>query len=97
MAEFDTVDALLNDIKVSTDANAAAVATQSTKIDAAATRLQGIIDTLKASNGMTGDQLTALATKATAIKADIDTSTTALDDEVSRLEATGVDPNNPTP
>lgn len=97
MAEFDTVDALLNDIKVSTDANAAAVSTQSTKIDAASTRLQALIDTLKASNGMTGEQLTALANKAAAIKADIDSSTTSLDDEVAKLEATGVDPNNPTP
>jgi len=97
MAEFETVDALLNDIKASTDANAAAVSAQSVKIDAASVRLQGIIDTLRQSSGMTGDQLTALANKTAAIKTDIDASTTSLDDEVARLEATGVDPNNPTP
>ena len=97
MAEFDTVDALLNDLKVSTDANAAAVAVQGGKIDAASARLQLLIDTLKASGGMTGEQLTALAVKAAGIKADIDAASTSLDDEVAKLEATGVDPNNPTP
>ena len=97
MAQFDTVDALLNDIKAATDANAAAISTQGGKIDAASARLQALIDTLKQSGGMTGEQLTALANKAATIKTDIDTASSALNDEVARLEATGVDPNNPTP
>ena len=97
MGEFTTVDAMLTDIRVSTDANAASVAAQGAKIDTASVRLQALIDLLKQSGGMTGAELDALAAKAAAIKADIDAASTGLDDEVAKLEATGVDPNNPTP
>jgi len=97
MGEFTTVDAMLTDIRVSTDANAASVAAQGAKIDTASVRLQALIDLLKQSSGMTGAELDALAAKAAAIKADIDAASTGLDDEVAKLEATGVDPNNPTP
>jgi len=97
MGEFTTVDAMLTDIRVSTDANAASVAAQGAKIDTASVRLQALVDLLKQSSGMTGAELDALAAKAAAIKADIDAASTGLDDEVAKLEATGVDPNNPTP
>lgn len=109
--EFDTVDALLEDVKQATDQNAEAVEAQTTAIndqgtaiDGESSRLDVMIAELRNSNGMTGAELNAVAEKAASIKANISaakakivTSTTALNDEVERLKAVGVDPANPTP
>lgn len=98
MGQFETVSALLDDIKTATDANAAAIAEVGVKIDANGMRLQEVIDALRgATGGMTAEQLAALADKAAAIKGELAETSTALEDEVAKLEATGADPDNPTP
>ena len=97
MAEFEDMDALLNDIKVSTDAQAVTLGNVGTALDGQSVRLQELIDALKAGGAMTPEQKAALAAKAASIKGAVDAASASLDDEVTRLEQTGVDPDNPTP
>ena len=95
--EFNDVNAMLDDIKVSTDAGALRLGAVGVAITAQAARLQSVIDVLKQSGGMTATEKAALAAKVTEIKSGIEATNISLDDEVAILEATGVDPANPTP
>jgi hypothetical protein len=97
MAEFEDVDALLNDIKVSTDAQAVKLAAVGTELAAQGIRLQALVDELGTPGGLTPEQLAALAAKAAEIKGAVDAASSSLDDEVATLQATGVDPDDPTP
>ncbi len=97
MAEFDDMNALLDDIKTATDANAEHLGEIGVSLTAQAARLQEIIDALRAGGAMTPEQKAALATKAQSIKTAVEAATSSLDDEKALLEQTGVDPNNPTP
>ena len=96
MNEFETMDALLNDIKEATDANAVRLTEVGVIVDAQSVRLQEIVDALR-SGALTAAQAAALATKAASIKSTVDGASASLDDEVTRLQNTGVDPSNPTP
>lgn len=96
--EFNDMKALLNDIKVSTDASAARLTNVGSQIDVQMQRLTDLIAALKAAgSGMTAAEKAELVTDAEAIKASLANASGSLDDEVTRLTETGVDPVDPTP
>lgn len=95
--QFNTVSALLADIKAATDQQAVRLGGVGEQMTAQGRRLQLLIDTLRTSPGMTAEELQQLANQAAGIKADVDASASSLDDEVDLLERTGVDEADPTP
>ncbi len=95
--EFTTIDAMLSDLDEHTNALATDLQGDATTVTSEAARLQAIFDQLRASSGMTGAELTAIADKGTAIVGKISGATTGINAAIATLQATGVDASNPTP